>query len=109
MARVFVIYERRLFNDILASILGSENLVSAIERASSPLTSIVEQINSVRPNIVILESEADGNTVWHILLASTAVKRLILLDLDKGIIREYGVQTYAVSTLKDLLGAILPE
>jgi len=104
--KAFVVYENRLFNDIIASVLGRENIIQAVERATSPLDAIVEGINSARPSVIIIEAEADGNTAWHVLLAGGEARRVVTFDMERGLIREYGVRTSAIDTLEELLAVI---
>jgi chemotaxis response regulator CheB len=109
MPRVFIVYEHRLFTEILSNVLGSENIVGTVGRADTPLTAMVEAINGARPNVVILESEANGNNAWHILLASGGAIRVIVFDMERGLIRDYSVKTSAIDTLEELLNFIRPQ
>ena len=105
MPRVFVLYEHRLLSDILTNLLG-DNVVGSTERATASLTAIVEMINCAHPNVVIIESQANGNTAWHILLAGAEARRVMLLDMERGTVREHAVRTTAIDTLDELLEVI---
>ena len=100
MPRIFIVYKNRLFNDILASV--HKNTVGAAERATTPLDAIVDAINSARPNVIIIESEADGDVAWHIVRACRDARRVIVLDMDWGAISEYQVRASHVDTLEEL-------
>ena len=100
---VFIVYEHRLFNDILSKVLGGETVIGAVERAATPLSAIVEAINSAHPDVVLIESDANGNIAWHIVLASGEVSRVLVLDIDKGLIRDYEARTSAIDTMEELL------
>jgi hypothetical protein len=52
--------------------------------------------------VVVLEGAADGNTAWHIVLAGEERRRVILLDMERGVARDYLTRTTAVDTLEDL-------
>jgi len=84
LPRVFIVYEHKLFKDILANVLGQESIVGAAERVAGPFEATIEAIRSIGPDVVILEVEADGNNAWRILLASGEARRVVVLDMDKG-------------------------
>ena len=103
MAGVFIVYEHRLFGDILSNLLGETNIVGTVGRPEAPLNTIVDQINGARPSVVILEADANGNTAWHLLLSSGEPRRVVVLDMERGVVRDYGVRTSAIDSLDELL------
>lgn len=109
MARVFIIYEHRLFSDILCNVLSEHNVVGTIGRPTIPLAAIVEAMNNAHPDVVILEAEANGNSAWHVLLAGGEARRVVVLDMERGVVRDYGVRRTAIDTLEELLLFIGPR
>jgi len=106
LPRVFIVYEHKLFKDILANVLGQESIVGAAERVAGPFEATIEAIRSIGPDVVILEVEADGNNAWRILLASGEARRVVVLDMDKGLIHEYAMRTSAIRTIEELSALI---
>jgi hypothetical protein len=101
--RIFVIYEHQLFNDIMKSVLGEEAITAAAERSETPLNTITDAIKRIRPNVVLIESEANGNMAWHVLLAAAEARRVIVLDIDRGVVREHTVRSVGIETIDDLV------
>ncbi len=103
MAGVFILYEHRLFSDIMSNILGEDNVVGAVGRPETPLSAVVEEIGRTRPSIVIVEADANGSSAWHITLASGEPRRVVVLDVERGVIRDYAVRTTTVDSVDELL------
>lgn len=99
--RVLIVYEHPLFRDIITDLLR-ESIVGTLERATTGLAVMVDTIDTARANVVIIEREADGNTAWYILLAGAGVSRVLVLDMDRELVREYEVRSSPIRSLEDL-------
>jgi hypothetical protein len=102
MSRVFIIYEHRLFHDILVNALSGHSVVGALGRPAAPLDSIIDALNSTHANVVVLEGSADGNMAWHIVLAGKEQRRVITLNMERGVAQDYFTRTTAIDTLSEL-------
>ena len=102
MARVFVVYEHRLFHDILINSLANHTIVGSVARPTATLNTIIEAISESRANVVVLEGVADLNTAWRIVLEAEEHRRVILLDMERGVAQDYFTRTTALDALDDL-------
>ena len=102
MARFFIVYEHRLFAEIMLTILGQSAVKGLKSRQEASASEIVEAINEARPSVVVLEQAANGNSVWQILLSAGRANRVVVLDIERGLLRDYNVKAVEVSSLDDL-------
>ena len=101
--RIFVVYEHRLFYDILRNILGAANIAGAASRRDMPLTSMVRTIHDLNADVVIIEAQANESTAWHLLLAAPDVQRLLVLDLERGEAKRFQARSISIESVEDLL------
>jgi hypothetical protein len=103
MARVFILYEHRLFHDILVNALASHTVVGSVGRRTTAVAGVIEALDRSHANLVIIEGAADnGNAAWPIALAGSQRRRVILLDMERGVARDLFTRTTAIDTLEDL-------
>jgi hypothetical protein len=99
---VFIIYQNRLFHDILRGVLRPESVVGAAALPAVSLGRLLQDLARARPDVVIIEKEADGDTAGRVLSAGWTLARVVVLDLEGGLAREYRVRSIAVRDLEEL-------
>jgi hypothetical protein len=100
---VFIIYRHRLFHDILLGVLRPESVVGAAAVHEVPMGRLLQDLRRARPDIVIVEQEANDNAAARVLATAWMLQRVVVLDLTEGIAREYRVRTLGVRDLDELM------
>lgn len=73
---VFIIYRHRLFHDILLGVLRPESVVGAAAVHEVPMGRLLQDLRRARPDIVIVEQEANDNAAARVLAAAWMLQRV---------------------------------
>lgn len=104
---VFILYHHPLFGRGLESLLKQERGLEVVGAAWRDPEAL-HQIRSLRPDVVIVEGEANpgqGPSLWEVLRESPS-RRVISVDLEEDEATVYTTSRLAAAEAKDLIKAV---
>jgi len=105
--RIFILYRHPLFGRGLESLLKQEKGLEVVGAAWGD-SKALHQIRSLRPDVVIVEGEANsgqGPSLWEVLQESPS-GRVISVDLEEDQATIYTTSRLAPAEAKDLIKAV---